>query len=211
MRDMHGRTRTRYSSIAIILHWLIALGIVLMIPLGWWMSDHVTDPSQAARVFRAYQLHKSIGLTILVLSVARLLWRLTHRFPELPQHMPLWERAAARISHVLLYAIILIMPLTGWLYVSAGWNPHMNIPLPVPTLWFGLFQWPHLPGIAEASDTVRAQTASTAIAIHSTLAWGAVVLVAIHAAAALKHHIIDRDDVLTRMVPLLRPRAQLEQ
>lgn len=201
-------SRSRYSMVAIILHWAIALGIVLMIPLGWWMSDAVTDPAQAGRVFKAYQLHKSIGLTILVLSVLRLAWRLTHRFPPLPLAMPGWEKAAARASHILLYTIILIMPLTGWIYVSAGWNAAMNMPFPVPTFWFGLFQWPHLPGLADAAPATRASVAGTAIAVHSTLAWGAVILVAVHAAAAIKHHLIDADDVLTRMVPLLRARKR---
>jgi cytochrome b561 len=202
-----GTERSRYSLVAILLHWAIALGIIVMIPLGWWMSDHVTDPSQIARVFKAFQLHKSIGLTILVFSVLRLIWRLTHRFPELPEHMPGWEKAAARISHVLLYALIIVMPLTGWIYVSAGWNVQMNAPFPVPTFWFGLFQWPHIPGLAEASNATRASAAGTSMAIHSKLAWGAIILVALHAAAALKHHFFDRDDVLARMVPLLRPRA----
>jgi cytochrome b561 len=197
--------RSRYSTIAILLHWAIALGIIGMIPLGWWMTDHIKDPSQAARAFKAYQLHKSIGLTILTLSVLRLIWRLTHRFPELPPHMPGWEKAAARISHILLYALMILMPLTGWIYVSAGWNVDMHAPFAVPTFWFGLFQWPHIPGLAEASDATRASAAGTSMAIHSTLAWGAIILVALHAAAALKHHLIDRDDVLARMVPLLRP------
>jgi cytochrome b561 len=197
--------RSRYSAVAIFLHWAIALGIVLMIPLGWWMGDNLSNPAKAALVFKAFQLHKSIGLSILVLSLIRLIWRFTHRFPELPPEMPGWEKAAARISHVLLYVLILAMPLTGWIYVSAGWNAQMNIPFPVPTYWFGLFEWPHIPGIAEASPYTRASVAGTSMAIHSKLAWGAIVLVALHAAAALKHHIIDRDDVLTRMVPLLKP------
>ena len=202
------RPRSRYSAIAILLHWLIALGILVMIPLGWWMGDNLKDPTKAALVFKAFQLHKSIGLTILVLSVIRLIWRLTHRLPELPPEMPGWEKAAARISHVLLYVIILVMPLTGWIYVSAGWNAQMNIPFPVPTFWFGLFQWPHIPGIAEASNATRASVAGTSMAVHSLLAWGAIGLIALHTAAAFKHHIFDRDDVLARMVPLLRPRRR---
>lgn len=210
--EMTRARRSGYSSVAITLHWLIAAGIAVMIPLGWWMASHLTDPAQASRVFRAYQLHKSIGLTILTLSVARLIWRLTHRFPALPEHMPGWEKAAARTSHILLYAIILIMPITGWIYVSAGWNSRMNMPFPVPTLWFGLFEWPHVPGLAHASDATRSTTAAAAIGIHARLAWGAVILVAIHAAAAIKHHVIDRDDVLSRMVPLLRqPGAARDQ
>lgn len=203
---MASRPRSRYSGVAIFLHWTIALAIIGMIPLGHWMTDHVSDPAWAGPVFKAYQLHKSIGLTILVLSVLRLLWRLTHRFPPLPAHMPGWEKAAARVSHVLLYVVILVMPITGWLYVSAGWNSAMNIPFEVPTLWFGLFQWPHLPWVAHAPEAARASVAATSMAIHERLAWGAVFLVALHAAAALKHHFFDRDSVLASMVPGLRPR-----
>jgi cytochrome b561 len=202
----HGNSR--YSAVAIFLHWTIALGIICMVPMGWWMTDHVTDPAYAASVFRTYQLHKSIGLTILVLSVIRLIWRLTHAFPPLPDHMPAWEKAAARLSHVLLYVVILVMPLTGWLYVSAGWNNQMNIPFEVPTLWFGLFQWPHLPGLAHAADATRGQVAGLSIAVHAWLAWGAVALVAIHVAAALKHHFFDRDSVLASMLPIIRPRGR---
>jgi cytochrome b561 len=198
---------SRYSRVAIFLHWTIGLAIIGMVPLGWWMSDNVSDPSKAALVFRLFQLHKSIGLTILVLSVLRLLWRLTHRFPPLPDHMPGWEKAAARVSHILLYVVMLVMPITGWIYVSAGWNSSMNMPFQVPTLWFGLFQWPHLPGLAEASDATRAAAASNAMAVHSALAWGAVALVALHFAAALKHHFYDRDSVLVGMLPILKSRA----
>jgi cytochrome b561 len=202
---MVARETSRYSLVAIVLHWAIALAIVWMIGLGWWMSDAIKDPAQASAAFKAYQLHKSTGLTIMVLSVLRLVWRVTHAFPPLPAHMPGWEKAAARFTHVLLYAIMLVMPLTGWLYVSAGWNSAMNIPFAAPTIWFGQFEWPHLPGLADASDATRGTVAGAAMAVHSTLAWGAVALIVLHAAAALKHHLIDRDGVLASMLPIVRP------
>jgi cytochrome b561 len=198
---------SRYSLVSIVLHWAIALAIAGMIGLGWWMTDAIKDPAQASAAFKAYQLHKSIGLTILVLSLVRLAWRFTHSFPPLPAHMPGWEQAAARASHLLLYAVMLLMPLTGWLYVSAGWNSTMNMPFAAPTIWFGQFEWPHLPGLADASDATRSNVAGAAMAVHANLAWGAVALIALHAAAALKHHFLDRDSVLASMVPLLRPRA----
>lgn len=197
---------SRYSRVAILLHWMIAIAILGMIPLGWWMSDAIKDPAQASQAFRAYQLHKSIGLTILVLSVLRLIWRLTHRFPPLPDHMPAWEKLAARISHVLLYVLILALPLSGWIYVSAGWNSAMNMPFAVPTIWFGLFEWPHIPWVADAADAIRGSIAGSAMTAHEKLAWGAVALVGLHAAAALKHHFFDRDSVLASMLPIVRPR-----
>jgi cytochrome b561 len=199
---------SRYSMVSIVLHWSIALAIAGMIGLGWWMSDAIKDPAQASSAFKAYQLHKSIGLTILMLTLFRLAWRFTHKFPPLPEHMPGWEKAGARVSHLLLYAVMLIMPLTGWLYVSAGWNSTMNMPFAAPTIWFGQFEWPHLPGLTDASDATRSTVASGAMTVHANLAWGAVALVALHAAAALKHHFFDRDSVLASMVPLLRPRGR---
>ncbi|WP_404478488.1 cytochrome b [Novosphingobium sp. BL-52-GroH] len=197
----------RYRSVAILLHWLIAAAIIAMIPLGWWMTSHVTDPAYVEQSFKAYQLHKSVGLTILVLSVLRLLWRLTHRPPALPTGMPGWERAAARVTHVLFYLIMIAMPLTGWLYVSTGWNTLINAPFEVPTLWFGLFEWPHLPGLAEASEAFRAWAAETSMTAHSILAVSTVGLLGLHIAAALKHHFVDRDFVLAGMLPLISPRA----
>lgn len=196
---------SRYSIVSIVLHWTIALAIAWMIWLGWWMTDAIKDPAQASAAFKSYQLHKSIGLTILVLSVIRLIWRFTHSFPPLPAHMPGWEAAAARISHLLLYGVMLVMPLTGWLYVSAGWNSAMNMPFAAPTIWFGQFEWPHLPGLTDASDATRAAVAGRAMAVHAALAWGAIALVALHAAAALKHHFFDRDSVLASMLPIIRP------
>lgn len=197
---------SRYSVVSIVLHWMIALAIAGMILLGWWMTDAIKDPAQASGAFKAYQLHKSIGLTILVLTLFRLVWRFTHSFPPLPAHMPAWEKASARASHLLLYAIMLVMPLTGWLYVSAGWNSAMNMPFAVPTIWFGLFEWPHIPWVADAADAIRGSIAGSAMTAHEKLAWGAVALVGLHAAAALKHHFFDRDSVLASMLPIVRPR-----
>jgi cytochrome b561 len=201
---MHGTRASRYSKVAIILHWLIAVAILLNIPLAWWMTEMVSDPSQQARVFAAYQLHKSIGLTVLLLTLVRLAWRLVNRPPPLPETMVVWERGLARITHVLLYLLMILIPLAGWTYVSAGWNSRMDAPFAIPTLWFGLFQWPHIPGLQEAALSTRAETAEVAIEAHEWLGKLALFLVVLHVAAALKHHWIDRDDVLARMLPLVR-------
>ncbi len=202
---MEGVRRSRYSMVAILLHWLIAAMLLLNIPLAWWMTGNLANPDEQARVFAAYQLHKSIGLTVLVLTLLRLLWRLFHKPPPLPAHMAKWERVAARLAHVLLYVLMLAIPLTGWIYVSAGWNSAMNIPFAIPTLWFGQFEWPHIASIASMPDAGRALTAERSMAAHEWLANGALALTALHAAAAIKHHLIDRDDVLASMLPLLRP------
>jgi len=195
----------RYAAIAIVLHWAIAFSIALMIPLGWWMSDQAEDGIVSDALFQAYQLHKSIGLTVLALSLAQLAWRIANPPPALPEHMPAWERFIARVTHWALYALMIGVPLTGWLYVSAGWSEHDDAPLEVTTRWFGLFVVPHLFGLPDAGVETRADVAETAIEAHALLAWGAIVLGALHALAALKHHIIDRDNVLTLMIPALRP------
>ncbi|MEG2314331.1 cytochrome b, partial [Brevundimonas sp.] len=104
----------RYSVVAITLHWLIAIAILSMIPMGWWMSDAINDPSQQALAYRVFQIHKSVGFLILALTVLRVLWRLTHPVPALPLEMKGWEQFAARATHVAFYALMIAMPLTGW-------------------------------------------------------------------------------------------------
>ncbi|MBC7769125.1 MAG: YceI family protein [Phycisphaerales bacterium] len=194
----------RYAAIAIVLHWAIAFSIVLMIPLGWWMSDQAEDGVVSDALFQAYQLHKSVGLTVLALSLAQLARRLANPPPAMPEHMPAWERLIASATHWALYALMIALPLTGWLYVSAGWSDHDDAPLQVTTRWFGLFVVPHLFGLPSAGAEVREEVADAAMGAHGVLAWGAIVLGALHAAAALKHHVINRDNVLTLMVPGLR-------
>lgn len=200
----------RYSAVAIVLHWAIAFAILLMIPLGWWMGDMAEDGVVTDGVFRAYQLHKSIGLTVLALSLVRLAWRLVNPPPPFPAHMPGWERFVAKTTHWALYALMIGLPLTGWLYVSAGWSEHDDQPLLVTTHWFGLFVVPHLFGLPEAGEGMREAVADTAMSAHSLMAWGAIVLAALHAAAALKHHFFDKDEVLAHMVPGLRAPFQTE-
>lgn len=180
---------TRYSAVAIILHWLIALAIAVLVVLGVVMTG--LPDAELARKFALYQLHKSVGITVLGLSLLRLAWRLTHRAPPLPAGMKPWERAAARATHAAFYLLIVLIPLLGWAMVSAA-------PFNIPTVLYGVLPWPHLPVPRGAFGALKAA--------HAWLAFGAVALAALHVAAALKHHYILRDEVLTRMVPLLKPR-----
>ncbi|MGE0740012.1 MAG: YceI family protein [Hyphomonadaceae bacterium] len=200
----------RYTAVAIVLHWAIAFAILFMIPLGWWMGDQAEDGAVTDGVFRAYQLHKSIGLTVLALSLVRLGWRLANPPPPLPAHMPQWERIVAKATHWAFYVLMIALPLTGWLYVSAGWSEHDDQPLMVTTHWFGLFVVPHLFGLPGAGLDVRESVAEASMGVHSKLAWAALVLAALHVAAALKHHFFDRDETLAHMVPGLRAPHQTE-
>ncbi|MBS0575850.1 MAG: cytochrome b [Proteobacteria bacterium] len=176
----------RWNRIAQALHWLIALLIVGMGVLGLTMTQ--MDPSMAK--LKVYALHKSIGLTVLALVAARLLWRLAHRAPP-PLAMPRWQRRSAQAMHAVLYLLIAAMPLSGWLYNSTA-----NFPLQ----WFG---WLQVPSLWHADPQLK----HYAHTFHETAFWLLMALVALHAAAALKHHFVDRDATLARMLPGLPPPA----
>ncbi|MGD9967108.1 MAG: YceI family protein [Hyphomonadaceae bacterium] len=200
----------RYTAVAIVLHWAIAFALMLMIPLGFWMHIQAEHGAAGDELLRAFQLHKSIGLTVLALSLVRLGWRLVNPPPDLPDHMPRWERSLAKATHWIFYALIIGLPLSGWLYVSAGWSIHENGPLPVPTRFFGLFSVPHLFGLQSAAEDVRAAAAEAAFTAHWLLAYALIGLAALHVAAALKHHIFDKDHVLAHMIPGLRAPFETE-
>lgn len=178
----------QYDPVAKALHWLIAIAIVAMLAIGWIMTS--MDNSSAK--FTLFQLHKSIGITILLLALFRLGWRFTHRPPPLPDTMAGWEKVAANGTHVLLYALMIGMPLLGWVIVSAS-------PLNLPTLLYGVVPWPHLPLIPEMEN--KREIGHLAGAAHYYLAWVLLALFLGHAGAAWKHHLFNRDDVLTRMAP----------
>ena len=194
---------TRYSAVAIALHWLIALSIISMIPMGLWMSRAITDPEQQALAYRVFQIHKSVGFLVLALTFMRLVWRLTHPVPALPSEMKGWEQFAARATHVAFYVLMLALPLTGWAYVSTGWAVATDTPLAVATSWFGLFGIPHLGFIEHLAEEARRGLAFATMGAHSLMAWGGVVLILLHVGAALKHQFINRDGVLSHMVPVL--------
>lgn len=182
---MHVNTE-RYNKVAVFLHWTIALLIIGMIAVGLTMGGYPIKYK-----FLAYNLHKSFGITILVLSIFRLYWRLTHRAPALPDHMPLWERLAANASHYAFYFLIIAMPLSGWIMVSADAK--------FPTVFFSLFEVPQFP-LPAAYDT--SATHEQFEWLHYWLAMGTLGLLALHMGAALKHHFINHDAVLRRMLPL---------
>jgi cytochrome b561 len=194
----------RYTAVAIVLHWAIAAAILFMLPLGFWMHEQAEHGNAGESVFRAFQLHKSVGLTVLLLSLVRLGWRVANPPPPLPAHMPAWERFAAKATHWAFYALMLGLPLSGWLFVSAGWSLHEDRSLAVPTHYFGLFQVPALFGLPRAGEEVREAVAGAAFRAHALMAWAAIALAGLHVAAALKHHLFDKDNVLTHMVPGLR-------
>ena len=174
----------RYSRGAIVLHWATAALVLSTIPLGWYGASAETASAQSAT-----NLHKTVGIVILALTLARVGWRLTHKPPALPENMARPLRWIARISHGLFYFLLLVMPLSGWWMSSAVPDPDRH------TFGFGIFDIPFLP-------VPRGwPSAGPAHFVHTTLAWLMVGLAVLHIAAALKHHFLDKDDILARMLP----------
>lgn len=177
----------RYTGIAIALHWLIALAILGTFLLGQTMTELQLSPLK----LKLYAYHKWIGVTIFLLVLARLAWRLAHRPPAPPVSMPAWQQCAATIAHIVLYALTLSIPISGWLMSSAsGFQVVYLGVIPIPDL---------LTKNKELADQLKD--------VHEALNWLMVVVIALHVAAALKHHILDRDDVLHRMLPLIKQRS----
>jgi len=172
-----------YTRTAISLHWLVALAIAGTFALGLYMHELPLSPQK----LKFYAWHKWAGVTIFLLVVLRLGWRHAYRPPALPDGMVAWQRRAAAVTHALLYLLMLAVPLSGWLMSSAkGFQ----------TVWFGVLPLPDLVGKDEVlGDLLKV--------IHETLNFVMAGLVAAHLGAALKHHFVDRDDVLTRMLPFL--------
>jgi cytochrome b561 len=182
------RNAAGYTRTAIFLHWLIAIMILCSAGFGMVLEDMKFSPQKLHWI--AY--HKWTGITIFILVALRLLWRLYRPAPPLPSAMPAWQRQAAHASHFLLYALMLATPVVGWLQSSAAG---------ITVTWFNLVTLP--------SPLVKdKEFAETLMQTHAFLAFSILGLVALHAAAAIKHHVIDRDDVLTRMLPFLHSRTQ---
>lgn len=172
-----------YTRTAVALHWLVAVLIVGTFCVGLYMHDLPLSPQK----LKIYSWHKWAGVTIFMLALVRVVWRLGHRPPDLPSAMPAWQQMAAHGLHIALYLLMLAVPLTGWLMSSAkGFQ----------TVWFGVLPLPDLLGKdKELGDLLQT--------VHMSLNFLFAGLVGAHAAAAVKHHLVDRDDVLVRMLPFL--------
>ena len=180
----------RYSRVAILMHWISALCVLGLLGMGLLMVHGDLAPM---RRFQLYQSHKSVGITVLVLTLLRLAWRLGHKPPPHPEAMPARERRAASAAHLTLYGLLVGLPLAGWAVVSLS---SFNI----PTVLFGQIPLPHLQ-LSGLFD----QAAGEAVMkrVHAYSAWFLGSLVVLHVSAALRHHWVLRDDVLRRMAPAL--------
>lgn len=171
----------RYSKTAMLLHWSLAFALAFQIGLGWQFDSLQRGPN----LFELYQLHKSVGILILVLSLARLVIRMAYLRPK-PLADAIWSRRAAKLVHGGFYLVLIGGPLTGWLLVSSA-------KIAVPTVLFGILPLPHLP--------VDSAAHGVAEALHTQLAWLAIALLLLHVVGALRHQFFKGEDILQRMLP----------
>lgn len=173
----------RYGVVAQTLHW----AIVALIIAQFLLANKAADLPLGVAKINTLAQHKSIGITILALAIVRLIWRWCNPIPSTPAGVPAWQRVAGRISHTLLYVLLLALPVVGWLMSSAR---------SFSVSWFGWVTLPDLIGRNEAAFQALRNT-------HEILAKTLFIVAVVHMAAALKHHFIDKDDVLARMIPAL--------
>ena len=175
------RRGEKYGPVAIVLHWLMALLIFAALGLGWYMADLPFSPSRV----KLFNWHKALGMTIFFLAALRLMWRLSHPAPALPASSPQWERTAAHATHWLMYALYFAIPLIGWARSNAAGYP---------IVYLGLVPLFDLVGKnKELADLLKEA--------HAIAAYSLAAVVGLHIAAALKHAVIDRDGLLSRMLP----------
>ncbi len=186
----------KYTRVAVLLHWSIALLILGNVALGLTAALLPDGTLSDEGIRFVIDTHKSIGITVLGLAILRVLWRLTHRPPPLPAEFPAWERAAAHAAHIALYVLIFAMPLTGWLHDSA-WVAAASHPMYL----FGLFQWPRIGFIMNLDPATKNQLHEQFGALHTACSYALYGVLALHIAGALKHQWIDRHSVLRRMMP----------
>lgn len=175
-------TEQRWGTVSQAFHWLIVVLVLVMAIVGLTMGELPRTPSY----FWVYTLHKSVGITVLTLVLLRIGWRLYAGTPKPVPDTPTWQQRIASLTHLLLYALILAMPLSGWLYDSASGLRPFNL--------YGLFEMPKL---VAPDDSIR----DLAHAAHLRLFWVLVALVVVHAGAAFYHHLFQRDATLARMLP----------
>jgi cytochrome b561 len=175
----------RYSTVAIVLHWLLGISIFAMFAIGMYMSDLPFSPLR----LKLYNYHKWAGITFLILSVLRLVWRLLNKPPALPkaieQAMPNWQTKVYHATHYALYALFFAVPLIGWAYSSAAG---------FPIVLFGVLPLPDFLAVDK-------EFAKQIKDLHEISAFALVGLALLHIGAALKHHFIDKDGLVSRMLP----------
>ncbi|MEO1292186.1 MAG: cytochrome b [Pseudomonadota bacterium] len=175
-----------------VIHWVMALMIFGLLGVGSYMTDL---PIGFERI-EMTQTHKSVGFVVFTLAVLRVLWRFANRTsPELPEEMPSWQKRASHWSHRALYVLIFLMPLSGWLMSTASpLNDPDAYPVQIKNQVFGLFEMP------DPFPTGNEALSDFFATVHEYTALVLAILVVVHILAALKHHLIDKDRILMRMI-----------
>lgn len=176
----------QYTRTAIFLHWLIALGFIGTFALGFYMQDLPLSPNK----LQLYSWHKWAGISLLLLAIVRLAWRMSNPAPALPNDMGSLTRLAAHVGHWVLYGLMFAIPISGWLMSSAQG---------FPVVWFGIFT---LPDLVPSNETLGSVFKTAHILLNYTL----VLMLIGHVGAALHHHFIKKDTVMSRMLPIVRRR-----
>ena len=187
----------RYNAVAVLLHWSMASGFFLMLGSGFALEYLEMDKSFK---FQLFQWHKSGGVLLLIAFCLRVIWRLLHKPPTLPDYIKGMEKHMVHIGHFVLYALMFVMPFSGWVMVSSS-------DFGLPTIVFGLFEWPHIPNI-QGNEAINGASKQA----HFILAILFAVTVLGHFGAVIKHAVIDRDNLLHRMTfPLKKVKRKLEE
>jgi len=176
----------KFSFTTRLLHWAIAAFLLIQIPLAWYMTDLPLGPDKFAK----YALHKSFGMVLFSLAVARLIWAIIGKRPQLPPDTKPFEKILAKATQGLLYLVVIVMPISGWVMSSAA-----NVPVTV----FGILA---LPNLVEPNEKLMESMQN----VHEIQSIVLLSLVALHFLAGLKHHFVDRDNVLHSMLPLVKKR-----
>lgn len=181
---MTGSNVKRYNSVAMILHWLIFILLAIEVYIGW---THDSLPKD--QIGAAMGMHKSIGLSVLILSLFRLAWRVMNPPPPYPASMSRRDKIIMTATHHTFYLLMIGIPLAGWIMTSVGTRP---------LVFFGLFDFPKLP-LSGMKDI--GQAAGFA---HGKLVWLGIILLILHVAAAIKHQLVDKDNIMARMIPFIK-------
>ena len=181
----------RYTKPAILLHWIVAALILINVGLGY-----AANLAPDIFVRPIIDTHKSVGITVLGLAILRILWRFSHKPPDLPQSYSPFERIAAHAAHGALYVLIFALPISGWMHDSA-WKEAATHPMSL----YGLIGWPRIGWIEQIEPVEKERLHTLFFAAHVYFAYALYLLLALHIVGALKHQFLDREAELQRMLP----------
>ncbi len=181
----------RYNSVAIILHWVMAIAFIGMLGSGFAME--YLDMEKSLK-FEMMQLHKSTGVVLLIAVLFRFSWRMATKVPALPVAFPKWEKVAAHAGHWLLYLCMFAMPLSGWVMVSSS-------SYGLPTMVYNLFEWPHIHEVFSVFGDLQGnrEVRGASGAVHTYVAFAFTAIILGHVGAVVKHRVKDGENLLRRM------------